>query len=121
MARPNTTLPSGVRHSQQNMQNWSFDDDFGLFMAESLVYNPAKDQMERAVVERKYEYMGKQTIGNYTYYGFKERGSVEWKVMRKDNTDDAAWQYAYSEASANDWTTAWATPGGESYGDPPDA
>ena len=254
MSRPNTTLPSGVRHSVQNIWNWGFDDDFGLPMVETLVYNPVTDAMERSVTlanttatgiidalnetvecvvspgastvgcqltgnwaavgdlitfegtvdgtnwtsiyanltsvgslavtvsgsngiyqmaaagmvrvrvrgstwgtpgscsvsfnstvgssasllalplpvgsnligkvdvdgQRYYEYMGKKTAGDYTYYGFKERNSVEWKVMRKDNTDDAAWQYAYSESSANAWTTAWATPGDESYGDPPD-
>ena len=47
MARPNTTPPSGVRHTVQNIWNWGFDDDFGLPMVEMLVYNPVTDQMER--------------------------------------------------------------------------
>jgi len=40
-----------------------------------------------------YEYMGKQTSGDYEYMGFKENGGTNWKVMRKDTTDDSAWQY----------------------------
>jgi len=70
---------------------------------------------------RHYEYMGSQTIGIYTYFGFKEVGTVEWKIMQADDTNDGIWQFAYSESSANSWTTAWATPAGESYANPPDA
>ena len=123
MARKKLSTVSGTRHSEQNVQNWSFDDEFGLFMVEGLAYNPNTDTMDLITVERKYEYMGKQTVGNYTYYGFKERGTTAWKVMRKDNTDDSAWAYCYSEAGAITWSTAWAAPAdaGMVYGNPPDS
>ena len=65
-----------------------------------------------------YEYMGKQESGNYVYYGFKKYGGTDWKVMRKDTTDDSAWKYAYGTSG---WSTAWASPGSQSYGDPPDS
>lgn len=64
-----------------------------------------------------YEYMGKQTSGDYEYMGFKENGGTNWKVMRKDTTDDSAWQYVYG---ASGWTAAWADPTALDYADPPD-
>ena len=68
------------------------------------------------LVEIAYEYMGKQTSGDYEYMGFKENGGTNWKVIRKDTTGDSAWAYAYG---ASDWTTAWADPTVLVYGDPP--
>lgn len=65
-----------------------------------------------------YEYMGKQISGDYEYFGYKKYGGTDWKVMRKDTTDDSAWLYAYG---ASGWTAAWADPTALSYGDPPDA
>jgi len=69
----------------------------------------------------RHQYMGSQTVGNYVYYGYKQFGGTGWYIMRKDTTDDSAWQYAYSASSVNDWATAWASPDGETYGDPPDS
>jgi len=63
-----------------------------------------------------YEYMGKQTSGAYTYYGFRQYGSSNWRIMRKDGNDASAWAYAYGTSG---WTASWASPAGESYGDPP--
>jgi len=67
-----------------------------------------------------FQYMGLQTVGDYTYYGFKQNGGINWYIMRKDNTDDSAWAYAYYAPGGNDWATAWGTPNAESFGDPPD-
>ena len=64
-----------------------------------------------------YEYMGKQESGDYVYYGFKKYGGGNWKIMRKDTTDDGAWQYAYGTSG---WSTAWSDPTDPTYGDPPD-
>lgn len=47
MATPPTIKPSGIRHSEQNIQNWSFDDDFGVLMAEVVTYNPISGNLER--------------------------------------------------------------------------
>jgi len=80
----------------------------------------SKKWKKRDVVEN-YQYMGSQTVGDYTYYGFKRLASTNWYIMRKDNTDNSAWAYAYSSSGGNDWATAWATPAGESYDDPPDS
>jgi len=68
--------------------------------------------------DNKYEYMGKQASGDYEYMGFKENGGTNWKVMRKDTTDDSAWKYAYGTSG---WTTAWADPTTLSFDDPPDS
>lgn len=65
-----------------------------------------------------YEYMGKQTSGDYTYFGFKENGGTRYKIMRRDTTDASAWAYCYG---ASGWSTAWTNPAGLSYGDPPDS
>lgn len=69
-----------------------------------------------------YEYLGKKTSGNYVYYGFKEYGSTNWKIMRKDTTDDSAWKYAYSSNNSGiSWTQAWSDPTALTYSDPPDS
>lgn len=70
------------------------------------------------LVEIAYEYMGKQTSGDYEYMGFKENGGTNWKVIRKDTTDDSAWAYCYGTSG---WTTAWADPTALSFDDPPDS
>jgi hypothetical protein len=66
----------------------------------------------------EYRYMGKQTSGDYTFFGFKQDGGTSWYIMRQDGTDESAWLYAYGSSG---WSTAWAAPGSESYGDPPDS
>ena len=76
---------------------------------------------ERVSPFDRYLYMGKQTAGDYYYYGFKEQGGTDWYIARYDTTDDSAWAYAYSSSGGNDWSTAWADPGSESFGDPPDS
>ena len=68
------------------------------------------------VADIQHEYMGKKTSGDYEYFGFKENGGTSWKIMRKNNTDDSAWAYAYGKSG---WTTAWADPTILVYGDPP--
>lgn len=70
------------------------------------------------LVEIAYEYMGKQTSGDYEYMGFKENGGTNWKVIRKNTTDDSAWAYCYGTSG---WTTAWADPTALSFDDPPDS
>jgi len=67
-------------------------------------------------VEIQQEYMGKKASGDYDYFGFKDNGGTGWKIMRKNNTNDSAWAYAYG---TSDWTTAWADPTVLVYGDPP--
>jgi len=68
--------------------------------------------------EKKYEYMGKKTGGGYIYYGYKQNGGLNWKIMRKNEGDDSAWKYAFGTSG---WSTAWTNPAAESYGDPPDS
>jgi len=64
-----------------------------------------------------YEYMGKKTSGNYVYYGFKEKSGTNWKIKRKDTTDESAWKFVYGTSG---WSSAWADPTALSYNDPPD-
>jgi len=64
-----------------------------------------------------YEYMGTRKIGQYVYYGYKERGGKNWKIVRENKNDDAAWQYCYGDSG---WTAAWADVTALVYGDPPD-
>ncbi|RKX57831.1 MAG: hypothetical protein DRP29_07740, partial [Thermodesulfobacteriota bacterium] len=45
------------------------------------------------VISDIYEYMGKKTSGNYVYYGFKEKSGTNWKIKRKDTTDESAWKF----------------------------
>jgi starvation-inducible outer membrane lipoprotein len=70
------------------------------------------------LAEIQYEYMGKQTSGDYEYMGFKENGGTNWKIMRKDTTDDSAWQYAYGTSS---FTSAWEDVTNLVYDDPPNS
>lgn len=67
------------------------------------------------------QYMGSKTVTTYDYLGFKQKGGTAWFIMRFDSTDDGAVAYAYSSTGGHSWTTAWTTPAGESYGDPPDS
>lgn len=62
-----------------------------------------------------YEYMGKKESGNYVYYGYKGRGVDDWKVSRKDITDDSAWKYCFGTSG---WDTAWTDPTLLTYEDP---
>jgi len=70
-----------------------------------------------AKVIDSYEYMGEKKIGDYIYYGFKERGGTCWKISRENKNDASAWQYAYAD---DGWTAAWTDPTSVSYDDPPD-
>jgi len=65
-----------------------------------------------------YEFIGIQTSGTYTYFGFKENGGTRYRVIRSDSSDDSAWKYAYGLSG---WDAAWADPTALSYDDPPDA
>lgn len=38
-----------IQHSEQTVQNSSFDEDFGVSVVEGLVYNPITGQLDRAV------------------------------------------------------------------------
>ena len=64
----------------------------------------------------KEEFMGKQTIGNYTYFGYKEVNSPFWKIIRKNDTDDSDWAYSYG---SDDWAAVWAYVDSLTYGPPP--
>lgn len=65
-----------------------------------------------------YEFMGKQEIGSHIYFGYKKWGAPDWRITRKDITDESAWQYTFG---ATGWSAAWADPTALSYSDPPDA
>jgi len=67
---------------------------------------------------KKYEFMGKKEVGVNTYFGLKQNGGTRWKIIRKDDSDPPVWKYAYGTSG---WSTAWANPQSESYGDPPDS
>lgn len=68
--------------------------------------------------EIRYKYCGKKASGDYVYYGYKRKGGCNWEIMRKDITDDGDWQYAFGDSG---WSSAWADPASQTYGDPPDA
>lgn len=120
-----------TQYKPQEILNRAFDDSTNRMKttAESLplpsgASTSAKqdDILAELQTKRNYEYMGKKTVGDYTYFGFKERGSTHWKIMRKDNTDDSAWVYAYSEIDTGvDWTTGWADPTTLTYAAPPNS
>ena len=116
--------------TEQHRGNMSFDERFQMNVLELLGYNLTNDSLERVLTvggkivvltQNAYEYMGSKDVGSYSYYGFKQQGAVNWKIMRQDNTDDSAWAYAYSSDGGNSWSTAWGAPEEESYGEPSDA
>jgi len=111
--------------------NWNH-----LYNLLGVAINPATEDKQDASITKldaviaaiqgddliKYEYMGKQEITTYVYYGFKEKEGTDWKVMRKDTADDSAWKYAYSttEDPPKTWAVAWSNPAALDFDDPPD-
>ena len=61
-----------------------------------------------------YEPVGTKIVGDYTYFGFKQNGGTNWKVMRGK---DDLFSYCYGTEG---WTDAWADPTVLSFDDPPD-
>ena len=44
----NKSVP-GIKNSEQNNANWSFDEDFGINAVEPVVYNPSTGALDRMV------------------------------------------------------------------------
>jgi hypothetical protein len=73
----------------------------------------------------RFEFMGKQQLfhtedqRDYIYFGFRRFETLEWRIARKDTTDDSNWQYAYGTTV---WSGVWEAPlilSGQNYGEPP--
>ena len=68
--------------------------------------------------EIEYAYMGKDITSDtdYEYFGFKQNGGENYKIMRKEIADDKAWKYAYGTSG---FVTAWANPSLLIFDNPP--
>ena len=113
VSNPTTDPETGLAKESKQLAN---DHDVNVSNQISGFATSAKQDTLLARTVYQYEYMGKQSSGNYEYFGFKENGGTHWKIMRKDITDDSNWQYAYDSAG---WVTAWVNPVILSYNDPP--
>lgn len=97
MPRPTTTQPMGIRHSEQNILNHSFDDDFGILLTEGAGYDGQNLQRLNASNLQIYSL----TSGGYTYFCFSAPGTAQadakWRVFRID----ADCNLMYADANAN--------------------
>jgi streptogramin lyase len=94
---------SGIQHSEQNMQNHSFDNDFGVFMTESVGYDGQNLQRMNASNQQIYSV----SDGGYTYFCFAAPGTAlataKWKIFRLDS--DANLLYADHDAEYDNVAT----------------
>jgi len=93
-----TTIVKGNKHSEQNIQNWSFDDDYNVAVrgmlgsdGSNLYYLKVNAQGELVVSTGGGEQNLKLTeSGNYTYVAKAPVGTAQasaaWQAFRIDET-----------------------------------
>lgn len=91
MTRNRQQRPSTYK-SPQEVQNWSFDEEFNVLAVENLVYNPASGALERMTDSIVYtEHIDTTTTPNIVYYGRADVGSTTsqavWRIKRVDTTN----------------------------------
>lgn len=131
IARKDLSDPKGWQYAQSenSFSHWvdawaspqseTYDD---ARLSEAAQISTLVKQVDPIVIDEiKYEYMGKDTTSNvlFEYFGFKENGGTNWKIMRKELADGTAWKYAYGTSG---FSTAWLDPSdvGITYANPPD-
>ena len=96
MPRTGVAVPPGNQHSEQNLQNWSFDNEFGVFMVESVGYDGQNLQRQSASNLQLYLV----NDGTYDYVCFSAPGTAlataKWKIIRAGSSG-----VMYADANAN--------------------
>ena len=87
----------GITHSEQTIQNSSFDEDYGVTMVEQLGFDGKGLQRQNATNQQIYSV----TDGGYTYFCFAAPGTplaeASWRVFRLDSDTNLM----YADANAN--------------------
>lgn len=103
-AIPNRPL-SQNKYSEQNMQNTSFDEDFGVNTFESLGFDGTSLQRMNADAVA----MKMTTVGSVTYLAIAAPGtaqsSAKWQCLKMDETSGLIVTYADGDADYNNVAT----------------
>lgn len=89
--------PTQNQFSEQNIQNASFDREFGVSTVEQLGYDgqnmvrqPAEDMQQKVVTSGDYTYICKAAVGT-------AEATEKWKIFRVDGDGNIM----YADADAN--------------------
>lgn len=117
MSNPERQSKPPIERSEQNIQNWSFDNEYNVLAVEMLAENPAGDALVRLNTSdltggsTTYDIRDIEDTGTYKYFGFGERGGTAWRIMRKELATNA-FRYA---TGATDYATNWTNRGSQTY------
>jgi hypothetical protein len=71
----------GIKNSEQNVLNWTFDEDFGVLAVELLAYDPVAEVVRRV------------TIDALSHYGTNDVDSnVDGHIYEGLENSDGGWQ-----------------------------
>ena len=104
------TVP-GNKHTEQNMNNWSFDSDFNLNVVEMIGYDPVAGVVRRVTVDPLGNIQGYPLTALFDYSG----GSVPVYIglaLPGAATSAASWQIKKFTYDANNNVTAIKYAGG---------
>lgn len=87
MSNPNRQSKPPIERSEQNVQNWSFDNEFKVLAVEQLKYDGVALQREPS----ENTALQVDVSGSTTYVGIAPTGST---------TDDAVWQIQKYDTSS---------------------
>ena len=119
MAQP-TKPAHQTKYSEQNIQNNSYDEDFGVNVVELLSYDPISDALKRVTTNAMGEYITNDVVepsATLTYVG-KEDADGDWYIQSIDTTSGTSIRFA---TEANNptyitYATAWTDRATLTYG-----
>lgn len=80
----------GTKYTEQNIQNESFDKDFGVLAFELLAYDPVSDTMKRVTMDAMNHYATNDTDNtdpNNFYEGLMDADG-NWQIVKTTTTGD---------------------------------
>jgi len=95
MAQP-TKPAHQTKYSEQNIQNNSYDEDFGVNVVELLSYDPIGDVLKRVTTNAMGEYVTNDVAipsATLTYVG-KEDADGDWYIQSIDTTSGTSIRFA---------------------------
>lgn len=100
-----------IKETEQELQNQSFDETFGVLVTEGLAYNPSTNTLDRVITPQEPVRVDAQSSGSVTtvYEGYVKNGftaqtaSSIWKIKKTtiDSTSGTTVAVTYADGDQN--------------------